>query len=102
MSASLRKRPKCCVAGKRRYVPQADICSAAKKIHSITPSTVEAARHRCACDDLDSELVCPEQIEQLPHTFGSARPALVSLLSLSTISAGIFLGAPRPHTALAS
>jgi len=24
MSASLRKRPKCCVAAKRRYVPQAD------------------------------------------------------------------------------
>ena len=32
----------------------------------------------------------------------SARPALVSLLSLSTISAGVFLGAPRPYTALAS
>src|SRR5262249_5156922 len=28
-SASLRKRPKCCVAAKRRYVPGAEICSAA-------------------------------------------------------------------------
>ena len=27
---------------------------------------------------------------------GSARPALISLLSLSTISAGVFLGAPTP------
>src|SRR5262245_16016240 len=32
----------------------------------------------------------------------STRPVLISLLSLSTISAGVFLGAPRPHTALAS
>src|SRR5712671_2601733 len=27
---------------------------------------------------------------------GSSRPALISLLSLSMISAGVFLGAPRP------
>src|SRR5215510_4294665 len=37
-----------------------------------------------------------------PLNLGSARAALISLLSLSTISAGVFLGAPRPHTALAS
>ena len=30
MSASLRKQPKCCVAAKRRYVPQADSCTAAR------------------------------------------------------------------------
>src|SRR5262249_13374796 len=30
MSASLRKRPKCCVAATRRYVPLGDICSAAR------------------------------------------------------------------------
>src|SRR6516225_8550835 len=34
--------------------------------------------------------------------FGSAKAALTSLLSLLTISVGVFLGAPRPHTALAS
>src|SRR5262245_6160075 len=28
---------------------------------------------------------------------GSARPALISWLSFSTISAGVFLGAPRPY-----
>src|SRR5262249_33543854 len=32
----------------------------------------------------------------------SARPALISLLSLLTISAGVSLGAPMPATALAS
>jgi hypothetical protein len=34
--------------------------------------------------------------------FGSARPALISLLSFSTISVGVFLGAPKPAHALAS
>jgi hypothetical protein len=33
---------------------------------------------------------------------GSARPALISLFSLSTISAGVSLGAPMPCSALAS
>jgi hypothetical protein len=33
-------------------------------------------------------------------SFGSSRPALTSLLSLSMISTGVFLGAPRPNTAL--
>src|SRR5262249_32460175 len=33
---------------------------------------------------------------------GSARPALISLLSLSTISTGVFLGAPTPYHVLAS
>src|SRR5262245_52140358 len=33
---------------------------------------------------------------------GSTRPALISTLSLPTISAGVFLGAPTPNQALAS
>src|SRR5215472_10201164 len=33
---------------------------------------------------------------------GSARPALISLLSFSTISAGVAFGAPRPNQPLAS
>src|SRR5262245_48453033 len=33
---------------------------------------------------------------------GSANAALISLLSLSTISVGVFLGAPMPNQALAS
>src|SRR5262249_9997409 len=32
----------------------------------------------------------------------SARPALIASLSLSTISAGVFLGTPTPYHALAS
>src|SRR5439155_7006568 len=35
-------------------------------------------------------------------TLASARTALISLLSLSTISAGTFLGAPMPYQTLAS
>src|SRR5205807_1207581 len=34
--------------------------------------------------------------------FGSASPALISLLSLSMISAGVFLGAPTPFQLVAS
>src|SRR6516164_5931532 len=33
---------------------------------------------------------------------GSARPALISLLSLSTTSVGVFLGAPTPNQTLSS
>src|SRR5262245_41296952 len=33
---------------------------------------------------------------------GSARPALISLLSFSTISTGVFFGAPMPNQLLAS
>src|SRR5260370_30454838 len=33
---------------------------------------------------------------------GSGRPALICLLSLSTISTGVFLGAPTPNQTLAS
>ena len=35
-------------------------------------------------------------------TFGSARPALIALLSLPTISTGVFLGAQNPFHPLAS
>ena len=34
--------------------------------------------------------------------FESARPALISLLTLSMISAGVFLGAPRPFRPIPS
>src|SRR5262245_50850685 len=37
-----------------------------------------------------------------PFTFGSARPALISWFSLSTILAGVFLGAPTPNQVVAS
>ena len=44
----------------------------------------------------------PPSLASRALTLGSARPALISLLSFSTISAGVFLGAPTPNQLLAS
>src|SRR5262245_27450836 len=44
----------------------------------------------------------PPKSASLGFILGSARPALISLLSLSMISAGVFLGMPTPYQLLAS
>ena len=44
----------------------------------------------------------PPRSASRTFSLGSARPALVSLLSLSTIPAGVFCGAPMPYQAFAS
>src|SRR5260370_18555472 len=44
----------------------------------------------------------PPKSAILAFNLGSARLALISLLSFSTISAGVFLGATTPHQPLAS
>ena len=44
----------------------------------------------------------PPRSASRAFNLGSARAALISLLSFSTISVGVFLGAPTPHYALAS
>src|SRR5215472_6461968 len=44
----------------------------------------------------------PPRSANLAFILGSARPALISLLSLLTISAGVAFGAPIPYQALAS
>src|SRR5262245_49526011 len=44
----------------------------------------------------------PPKSASLAFILGSARPALISLLSLSTMSAGVFLGMPTPYQLLAS
>jgi hypothetical protein len=44
----------------------------------------------------------PPNSARRPFIFGSANAALISLLSFSTISAGVPLGAPTPHQELAS
>src|SRR6516164_830452 len=44
----------------------------------------------------------PPSSANLALILGSARTALISLLSLSTISDGVFLGAPMPCQALIS
>ena len=44
----------------------------------------------------------PPRSASFASSLGSARAALISLLSLSTISAGVPLGTPRPNQALGS
>src|SRR5262245_57441564 len=46
--------------------------------------------------------VMPPRSAKRAFNLGSASPALISLLSLSTISAGVAFGAPMPRNALAS
>ena len=44
----------------------------------------------------------PPMLARLALILGSARAALIYLLSLSTISAEVFLGTPMPYQVLAS
>jgi len=44
----------------------------------------------------------PPKSANLAFILRSTRPALISLLSLSMISAGVFLGMPTPYQLLAS
>src|SRR5215470_17539600 len=39
----------------------------------------------------------PPRSARRAFILGAARPALISLLSFSMISAGVFFGAPKPH-----
>ena len=50
----------------------------------------------------DSASTVPPRSVIRACNFGSAKPALISLLSLSTISAGVSFGAPTPYHALTS
>src|SRR5262245_61389573 len=50
----------------------------------------------------ESASASPPKSASRALSLGSMRPALISLLSLSTISSGVFLGAPRPYQKLAS
>src|SRR5262245_42404521 len=50
----------------------------------------------------ESASTSPPTSASRAFSLGSASAALISLLSLSTISAGVFRGAPRPYTVLAS
>src|SRR5262245_61066762 len=50
----------------------------------------------------ESASTSPPRSARRALILGSARPALISLFSFSTISAGVALGAPTPHQALAS
>jgi hypothetical protein len=46
--------------------------------------------------------IVPSRSASRTLILGSARPAPISLFSLSITSAGVFLGAPRPKNELAS
>jgi len=72
-----------------------------------------AARMTVAHFEVSSAISFPKSAAELPNAvplrsvsfaliLGSARPALISLLSLSTISAGVLLGTPTPSRWLAS
>src|SRR6266478_1140696 len=50
----------------------------------------------------ESTSTSPPTSASRPLSLGSARPALISLLSFSTISAGVAFGAPTPNQPLAS
>src|SRR5262249_41403770 len=50
----------------------------------------------------ESASAAPPRSASRALILGSARPALISLLSLSIICDGVFLGAPTPNQALAS
>src|SRR5258708_39125439 len=52
--------------------------------------------------EAESASTLPPEFTSCAFILGSARPGLISLLSLSMISAGVFFGAPMPCHALAS
>src|SRR5262249_38440101 len=63
--------------------------------------SVSAARSRSNSAGEPASTVPPRSTKRA-LILGSASAALISLLSLSTISAGVFLGAPMPNSEIAS
>src|SRR5262249_23789115 len=63
--------------------------------------SVSVAMNLAKSEDEPGNTAAPRSANRA-FSFGSARPALISLLSLSTISAGVSLGAPRPSQRLVS
>src|SRR5262249_30779686 len=63
--------------------------------------SVSAAMNLAKSEDEPGNTAAPRSANR-PFNLESTRPALISLLSLSTISADVSLGAPMPCSALAS
>src|SRR5262245_29661300 len=63
--------------------------------------SVSVAMNLAKSEDEPGNTAAPRSANRA-FSFGSARPALISLLSLSTISVGVFLGTPIPCQPLAS
>src|SRR5262249_40473657 len=76
---------------------------------ALAPENFTTFAHFCVSSEMkvsksadDPVSIMPPSSVSLVFTLGSARPALISLLSLSMISAGGFFGAPTPYQVLAS
>src|SRR5262245_43815219 len=110
-------------------VPGSDICSAAnwslfdcprrgagcrrhleKSLHqsALAPENFTTFAHFCVSSEMNVPKSADEPVSIMPpssvslvFSLGAARPALISLLSLSMISAGVFFGAPTPYQVLA-
>src|SRR5262249_26799202 len=76
---------------------------------ALAPENFTTMAHFCASSQMkvQKSADCPVSIMPpswviLVFPLGSAGPALISLLSLSMVSAGVFFGAPTPYQVLAS
>src|SRR6516165_5897883 len=87
-----------------------DLCCLARLHHSaFTPENLTTLAHFAVSSTMslaksagEPASVMPPRSASRAFKLGSARQALISVLSLLTISVGVFLGAPRPNHALAS
>src|SRR5262249_61764162 len=76
---------------------------------ALAPENFTTLAHFCVSSEMkvpksadDPVSIMPPSSVSLVFILGSARPALISLLSLSMISAGGFFGAPAPYQVVAS
>src|SRR5262249_36269574 len=76
---------------------------------ALTPANFTTLPHFSVSSAMSLPKSAGEPASKLPPIsascaliLGSARPALISLLSLSTTSGDVFLGAPTPNQTLAS
>src|SRR6516162_5545299 len=74
---------------------------APENLITLAHFSVSSAMNLPKSEDEPGNTAAPRSANRA-FNLGSARPALISLLSLSTISAGVSLGAPMPCSALAS
>src|SRR6516164_3552989 len=74
---------------------------APENLITLAHFSVSVAMNLAKSEDEPGNTAAPRSANRA-FNLGSTRPALISLLSLSTISAGVSLGAPMPCSALAS
>src|SRR5262245_43706673 len=76
---------------------------------ALAPENFTTFAHFCVSSEMkvpksadDPVSIMPPSSVSLAFSLGSARPALISLLSLSMTSAGVFFGSLTPYQVLAS